>query len=78
MRQTRAPTQSQIQNPPAPVSTTKTGRIFGKSNFGVYCPSTPRLVEHLDGGLGAWTQSHQLEDPWYPRCRCASFGEDKG
>lgn len=34
MRQTRAPTQSQIQNPPAPVSTTKTGRLFGKSNFG--------------------------------------------
>ncbi|KAF2741913.1 hypothetical protein M011DRAFT_497838 [Sporormia fimetaria CBS 119925] len=30
----RAPTASQIQNPPPPVSTTKTGRFFGKANLG--------------------------------------------
>ncbi|KAI1077343.1 Eisosome component PIL1-domain-containing protein [Whalleya microplaca] len=34
MRQSRAPTASQIQNPPPPPSTTKTGRFFGKGNFG--------------------------------------------
>ncbi|KAF2202586.1 hypothetical protein GQ43DRAFT_448003 [Delitschia confertaspora ATCC 74209] len=30
----RAPTASQIQSPPPPVSTTKTGRFFGKANLG--------------------------------------------
>lgn len=34
MRQSRAPTASQIQNPPPPVSSTKTGRFFGKTNIG--------------------------------------------
>lgn len=34
MRQTRAPTASQIQNPPPPPSTTKSGRLFGKSTLG--------------------------------------------
>ncbi|KAF2022009.1 hypothetical protein BU24DRAFT_35410 [Aaosphaeria arxii CBS 175.79] len=34
MRQSRAPTASQIQNPPPPSSSTKTGRFFGKGNFG--------------------------------------------
>ncbi|TGZ84157.1 putative cell wall integrity signaling protein Lsp1 [Ascodesmis nigricans] len=34
MRQTRAPTQSQIEKPPPPPSTTKVGRLFGASNFG--------------------------------------------
>ncbi|KAF2192311.1 hypothetical protein K469DRAFT_716829 [Zopfia rhizophila CBS 207.26] len=34
MRQSRAPTASQIQNPPPPVSSTKTGRFFGKGNLG--------------------------------------------
>ncbi|KAF2476556.1 uncharacterized protein BDR25DRAFT_252640 [Lindgomyces ingoldianus] len=34
MRQSRAPTASQIQNPPPPASSTKTGRFFGKSNLG--------------------------------------------
>lgn len=34
MRQSRAPTASQIQTPPPPQSSTKTGRLFGKSNFG--------------------------------------------
>ncbi|KAL1974430.1 hypothetical protein VTN31DRAFT_4634 [Thermomyces dupontii] len=34
MRQSRAPTASQLENPPPPPSTTKTGRIFGRSNFG--------------------------------------------
>ncbi|KAK8016321.1 lipid-binding protein [Apiospora rasikravindrae] len=34
MRQTRAPTASQIQNPPPPPSTTKAGRLFGKGTFG--------------------------------------------
>jgi hypothetical protein len=34
MRQSRAPTASQIQNPPPPSSSTKAGRFFGKSNIG--------------------------------------------
>jgi len=34
MRQSRAPTASQIQNPPPPVSSTKTGRFFGSKNLG--------------------------------------------
>ncbi|KAI9171763.1 Sphingolipid long chain base-responsive protein PIL1 [Paramyrothecium foliicola] len=34
MRQTRAPTASQIQSPPPPPSTTKSGRFFGRANFG--------------------------------------------
>jgi len=34
MRQSRAPTQAQIQQPPPPVSSTKTSRLFGKTNFG--------------------------------------------
>ncbi|KAB2571770.1 hypothetical protein BFW01_g3921 [Lasiodiplodia theobromae] len=34
MRQSRAPTASQLQNPPPPPSSTKTGRFFGKSNLG--------------------------------------------
>ncbi|KAF2270821.1 putative cell wall integrity signaling protein Lsp1 [Lojkania enalia] len=34
MRQSRAPTASQIQNPPPPTSTTKAGRFFGKGNLG--------------------------------------------
>ncbi|KAK4964185.1 lipid-binding protein [Elasticomyces elasticus] len=34
MRQSRAPTASQIQSPPPPSSTTKTGRFFGKANIG--------------------------------------------
>ncbi|RVD86278.1 uncharacterized protein DFL_004562 [Arthrobotrys flagrans] len=34
MRSARAPTQSQLQNPPPPPSTTKTGRLFGRTNFG--------------------------------------------
>jgi len=34
MRQSRAPTASQIQNPPPPSSTTKAGRFFGKNNIG--------------------------------------------
>ncbi|CAD0084012.1 unnamed protein product [Aureobasidium vineae] len=33
MRQSRAPTASQIQNPPPPSSSTKAGRFFGKSNI---------------------------------------------
>jgi len=34
MRQSRAPTASQIQNPPPPASSTKHGRFFGKANIG--------------------------------------------
>jgi len=34
MRQTRAPTASQLENPPPPPSSTKTGRLFGRNNFG--------------------------------------------
>lgn len=34
MRQSRAPTASQIQNPPPPSSSTKAGRFFGKGNIG--------------------------------------------
>ncbi|RKF56213.1 Sphingolipid long chain base-responsive protein PIL1 [Erysiphe neolycopersici] len=34
MRQSRAPTASQLQNPPPPMSSTKGGRLFGKSGIG--------------------------------------------
>ncbi|KAI4140444.1 MAG: hypothetical protein L6R39_005794 [Caloplaca ligustica] len=34
MRQSRAPTASQIQNPPPPASSTKSGRFFGKASIG--------------------------------------------
>ncbi|CAJ2500087.1 Uu.00g029400.m01.CDS01 [Anthostomella pinea] len=34
MRQSRAPTASQIQSPPPPPSSTKSGRLFGKGGFG--------------------------------------------
>jgi hypothetical protein len=34
MRQSRAPTASQIQSPPPPSSSTKAGRFFGKANIG--------------------------------------------
>ncbi|KAF2643283.1 hypothetical protein P280DRAFT_496923 [Massarina eburnea CBS 473.64] len=34
MRQSRAPTASQIQNPPPPTSSTKGGRFFGRGNIG--------------------------------------------
>lgn len=34
MRATRAPTASQIQNPPPPPSSTKSGRLFGRGGFG--------------------------------------------
>jgi hypothetical protein len=37
MRQSRAPTASQIQNPPPPSSSTKAGRFFGKANIGTSC-----------------------------------------
>lgn len=35
MRQSRAPTASQIQNPPPPSSSTKAGRFFGRGNLGM-------------------------------------------
>lgn len=34
MRQSRAPTASQVENPPPPLSTTKTGRWLGKGGIG--------------------------------------------
>jgi len=34
MRQSRAPTASQLQNPPPPPSSTKSGRFFGKTSLG--------------------------------------------
>ena len=34
MRQSRAPTASQIQNPPPPSSSTKSHRLFGKASIG--------------------------------------------
>ncbi|TPX15523.1 uncharacterized protein E0L32_004503 [Thyridium curvatum] len=34
MRASRAPTASQIQNPPPPPSSTKSGRLFGRGGFG--------------------------------------------
>ncbi|KOS18429.1 Sphingolipid long chain base-responsive protein PIL1 [Escovopsis weberi] len=43
MRQTRAPTASQIQSPPPPPSTTKSGRFFGKGRIG-------HALRHKTGG----------------------------
>ncbi|RMZ87769.1 hypothetical protein DV736_g4995, partial [Chaetothyriales sp. CBS 134916] len=34
MRQSRAPTASQLENPPPPTSSTKSGRLFGRSHLG--------------------------------------------
>ncbi|PYI13174.1 putative cell wall integrity signaling protein Lsp1 [Aspergillus japonicus CBS 114.51] len=34
MRQSRVPTASQIENPPPPLSSTKSNRLFGKGGFG--------------------------------------------
>ncbi|KAI1926551.1 lipid-binding protein [Ophidiomyces ophidiicola] len=34
MRHTRAPTASQVENPPPPISSTKTSRIFGSGSLG--------------------------------------------
>lgn len=62
MRQSRLPTASQIENPPPPLSSTKTNRIFGKGGFG---ESSPGMVGSLfwmeaNGSghspmLGVWT-----------------------
>ncbi|KAH9826789.1 meiotic expression up-regulated protein 14 [Teratosphaeria destructans] len=41
MRQSRAPTASQIQNPPPPASSTKSNRFFGKSNISK--PHVPQI-----------------------------------
>lgn len=37
--QSRAPTASQIQNPPPPTSSTKANRLFGRGNIGESCAS---------------------------------------
>lgn len=50
-RQSRAPTASQIQNPPPPSSSTKSGRFFGRGNIGQYILCHYALVfggSHLD------------------------------
>jgi hypothetical protein len=67
MRQSRAPTASQIQNPPPPVSSTKTGRFFGKTNIGELLglfnykglgvkvelrPTYPSSIRTLDHSIG--------------------------
>jgi hypothetical protein len=39
MRQSRAPTASQLENPPPPSSSTKSGRFFGKGSLGEYTTS---------------------------------------
>lgn len=38
MRSSRAPTASEIQNPPPPRSSTKSGRLLGKANIGEHNP----------------------------------------
>jgi len=38
MRSTRAPTASELQNPPPPTSSTKSGRLFGKTPLGENAP----------------------------------------
>jgi hypothetical protein len=38
MRSTRAPTASELQNPPPPTSSTKSGRLFGKNPLGENVP----------------------------------------
>ena len=46
MRQSRAPTAAQIQNPPPPTSSTKSGRLFGKASLGKENPSNFSLSLH--------------------------------
>jgi hypothetical protein len=46
MRQSRAPTASQIQNPPPSSSTTKTGRLFGKANIGMQ--NNMHCIQHFN------------------------------
>ena len=58
MRQSRAPTASQIQNPPPPSSSTKSGRFFGKGKFSEFYPEINLSASyHLKDGnaLHNWT-----------------------
>ena len=75
MRQSRAPTASQIQNPPPPISSTKTGRFFGKTNIGELLglfnckgpwsikvelrPTDPSSIRTLDPRLEFATEQHE-------------------
>jgi hypothetical protein len=63
MRSSRAPTASQIQSPPPPSSSTKSGRFFGKANIGTSCNQSfarspfPRLFSNL-AGCGSSARQH--------------------
>ena len=49
MRQSRAPTQSQIERPPPPPSSTKVGRLFGGQSFGLFPPPNPSFLRESSG-----------------------------
>ena len=78
MRQSRAPTASQIQNPPPPSASTKGGRLFGRANIGMSGAEIAK-GEHL---ANSELRPHipQVCPPWRirPRPREEAFaaGED--
>jgi len=47
MRQSRAPTQSQLERPPPPPSSTKVGRLFGGTSFGLFTLTSPVFARNL-------------------------------
>jgi len=55
MRQSRAPTASQIQNPPPPPSSTKSGRFFGKTSLGELLLAMAQLAMMMTAYLSALT-----------------------
>ncbi|KAI9748572.1 MAG: Eisosome core component [Chaenotheca gracillima] len=84
MRQSRAPTASQIENPPPPSSTTKSSRFFGKSNIGKFSQNTTLLfVEDARDPFDATRDSlmvaiyHRLSSGHaFRRSTAGAFGPD--
>merc|ERR1712000_109067 len=66
MRQSRAPTASQLQNPPPPPSSTKSGRLFGKGSFGhalrrnaggAFGPDLAKKLMEVASQLSVWGEA---------------------
>jgi hypothetical protein len=59
MRSSRAPTASELQNPPPPASSTKSGRLFGKANLG----ESPTTSNIEDSVLRYYAGNQDVSDP---------------